>query len=250
MDAVSLDYMLSEYQEKVEEANEELVSRKESPKPSDSARERVVDYETEVGSAETVPAADQTDSGASEVAFDVIPRGKNSSTSSSHDSSGSNDTAPSFYLPSVMSPKINYEREFPAQKLVAVFGRQFDGPDAVAQNLQRLVSEHGLADVPTLSPSAKFVPFTMKRKTLLKGSYSSTELLKHDLICMCYNASEARILLTGVDGFYSSLLKHVERVLGESQISPHGCHSFIPKLLYEECLASKSYHGINWIDFK
>ena len=75
-------------------------------------------------------------------------------------------------------------------------------------------------------PTVKFVPFTMKRATLMRGSFSSTELLKYDLVCMCYNASEARILLTGTDGFYSMLLRHVEAVLGRYYTS--GENFFFP----------------------
>ena len=124
-----------------------------------------------------------------------------SSSEEQHTSTGSS----SLYNASSLSPTINYDKEFPTQKLVAVIGRQFDQPNEVASSLQKL------SELPTM----KFVPFTMKRRALLKGTFNSADLMKHDLICMCYNASEARILLTGVDGFYTSLLRRTEAVLGE-----------------------------------
>lgn len=228
MDALALDQMLPEYQEKRQDAEDELRSpqRNHSPSPVLSSEDM---YAAEVGSSETVPVTDEQDFlGSSEKAADfseleadssaagaVFNQGRGSKSSSSSGSSvqdkSSSIQSASFYTPSSMSPIISYDRDSPAQKLVAVFGRQFDRPEEIASHLQKLVPEGGV-------PGIKFVPFTMKRSSLMKGGYSSEELRKHNLVCMCYNASEARILLTGTDGFYTSLLRHTEALLGETFI--------------------------------
>ncbi len=219
MDALSFDYMLPEYQDKTKDAEVERLNSQEesspSSPPSNPSRESVeetFDYEEEVGGVETVEVSQLVPETPEAAPKDAVPM-TNGSTSSSNNSIQENNSigggSQSFYIPSVMSPSISYERDFPAQKLIAVFGRQFDRPDVISHRLQRLVSTENEPN-----PSAKFLPFTMKREALMKGIYSSAELKKHNLICMCYNASEARILLTGVDGFYSSLLRHIEAVLG------------------------------------
>ena len=95
---------------------------------------------------------------------------------------------------------------------MAVIGREFDQPTDIAKSLQEVLGEFENAD------SAKFVPFMVKRKTLLRGSFNTRDLGNHDLICLCYNASEARILLTGQDGFYTTLLKQIEALLGKHNI--------------------------------
>lgn len=224
MDAIGLDLMHEEYEEKVKRPEESESSPQraepESPPPSPSPLKDNSEpslYEAEVGGGATVPVSDveeeAPDGGAEGVSSPSVvlqKRGSTSSSGSVHERSSS-ETSSSFYNPASMSPTINYDRDFPDQKLVAVIGRQFDTPDRVAGSFQRLLLERSSS--PT--PSMKFVPFTMKRKALLKGQFSQQDLTKHDLICMCYNASEARILLTGPDGFYTSLLRHAEVILGE-----------------------------------
>jgi len=213
MDAVSLDYMLPEYQEQRQNAAEYVAQHKDEKQDvsmdNDSNEQLTRDeqYEEEIGGGSTVPA--------SEVdlieAVSNFPSGKgskDSSIDSYHDNSSRGHA--SIYSPSSISPTVNYDRESPRQKLVAVFGREFDMPDRVAINLQKLVAEAGSHETPI-----KFVPFTLKRKTLLKGTFDTNELMKHDLLCMCYNASEARIMLTGTDGYYTSLLRHSEATLGK-----------------------------------
>ena len=166
---------------------------------------------SDLASATTVPITSiELNLGAKRTAANTSARSSTSSSTSSDQRSVSFGSA-SLYQPEFMAPKINYERANEAQKLAAVIGREFDRPNLVASTLQKLVSEQPGSEV----PAVKFVPFTLRRKVLLKGSFDSRELRKHDLICMCYNASEARILLTGPDGFYTSLLKHVESLLGE-----------------------------------
>ena len=207
MDALLLDQMLPEYEERRVEAANYVLSSDEIT-PSSSREEK---YEAELGGLSTIPVADEATGDYEEKVTNLGSTSRNSTTSSLQETNSSIENA-SIYHPSATSPTINYEREYPQQKLVAVFGRQFDLPDEIACSLQKLVSV-GVLSGP---PSVKFVPFTMKRKALLKGNYDSAELLKHDLVCMCYNASEARLLLTGVDGFYTSLLRHTEAILGKS----------------------------------
>lgn len=177
--------------------------------PSSSSEDT---YETELGGLSTVTVADEAaiDLDHAQKVTTNTGLGSNNPSSSSLQDNNNSTRITSIYHST--SPTINYERETPQQRLVAVFGRQFDLPDEIASCLQKLVS----CGVPPGIPLVKFVPFTMRRKALLKGNYNSEELLKHDLICMCYNASEARIMLTGVDGFYTSLLRHTEAILGKS----------------------------------
>ena len=219
MDALAFDQMLPEYQENRKDVEEEI--KGDSPLPGPNTDEL---YEAEIGGGSTVPVAEEVDSvhassesadGASNEIFQRSSKSSSTSSSNSAREGSLSEGAVSFYHPSATSPTISYERDFPSQKLIAVFGRQFDRPEHIASSFQKLVASRTNMDV----PSVKFVPFMLKRKMLLKGSYSSDELLKHDLVCMCYNASEARILLTGTDGFYTSLLRHTEAVLGN-------CHTY------------------------
>lgn len=215
MDALGLDLMLPEYQEKRKDAEEEIRSpgRDRAPSPVPSSENS---YEAEVGSSETVPATDEPDFSALEADPNTgaVFNQKNSTSSSSsiqENRSGTQQSS-SFYTPATMSPIISYDRDHPAQKLVAVFGRQFDRPYEIASHFQKQVQNMVSPDAPEI----KFLPFTMERSSLMKGHYSSEELCRHNLVCMCYNASEARILLTGADGFYTSLLKRTETILGEN----------------------------------
>lgn len=224
MDALALDLMLPEYQQNYQDALHSH-SHPPSPTPPDSveAEPDREAYEAEIGSGETVPVGgtdEQVDSPSEPSAAEGLSKdqgliSKDSQNSSSSASSmihnHSSSESSSFYSPSSMSPFINYDRDVPTQKLVALFGRQFDKPEEIANSFQKLVSNMPSTNTPLM----KFVPFTLKRKSLLKGSFNSGELLKNDIICMCYNASEARILLTGRDGFYTSLLRHTETTLGE-----------------------------------
>lgn len=222
MDGLAFDQMLPEYQEKREEAERE--THKHTPEPqttkesfstpssTSSSSSPLYDY----GSGTTVPVSDETErdlanSGSAERPQVNAPASQSSSTSSSDFRSGSSRESSSLYQPGFLAPTINYDRDNPAQKLIAVIGREFDQPNEIASKLQKLVPKQATNDIPV----AKFVSFTVKRKMLLKGTFESKELQQHDLICMCYNASEARILLTGTDGFYSSLLRHIEALLGE-----------------------------------
>lgn len=230
MDALSFDYMLPEYENKAKDAEMEgLDTQVESVPPSspskDEPRNEEFDYEEDVGGVETVEVS-QLVPDAPEGSKDAPSGSTSSSNNSIQENSSIGGGSQSFYLPSVMSPSVSYEKDFPDQELIAVFGRQFDRPDVISQRLQRLLSTDK-PSTPSARLRAKFLPFTMKRKALMKGTYSSAELKKHSLICMCYNASEARILLTGVDGFYSSLLRHVEAVLGGCfvEVVLGGCYS-------------------------
>lgn len=223
MDALSFDQMHPEYeQNRQDAAGKSLESQPPFSVPEETASDHEEEmYESQdVNSRETIPVADLDDTGQLKVAVGEVDlkeglanRNSSSNNSSVQDNVLFGGSGFSFYTPSSMSPIINYDRDFPSQKLIAVFGRQFDRPDAVAHNLQQLLSNRTDGGE---APSVKFVPFTMKRKALLSGNFNTEEVIKQNLICMCYNASETRILLTGRDGFYSSLLRHAESILGES----------------------------------
>lgn len=211
MDALSLDQMLPEYQEAREEfvqAVAELhTDQTATLLPADTSNRDQLSTDT------TVPVCDQEpDPGLAVRAENNSPASKDStsSTSSSTDYARHSTGSTSLYQPGFTAPSISYERDSENQRLIAVIGREFDCPNDISMALQRLVAQQPNCDLPV----AKFVPFTLKRKMLLRGSFDNRELKKHDLICMCYNASEARLLLTGVDGFYTSLLNYVESYLG------------------------------------
>ena len=245
MDNIGIDLMHDEYQEKQKEAADEIeelhhhhetetveIAREPSPPPSSSSSTDSDFSRSAIHTEETVPVSNETE--------DVISRdpaaagpglghlgGKESvdSSSSSDFNRGSSGSSSggisSLYQPGFTAPTINYEKEGVDQKLVAVIGREFDQPMDIARNLQDILAEFENANL------AKFVPFMVKRKTLLRGSFSTKDLGNHDLICLCYNASEARILLTGQDGFYTTLLKQIEALLGKqcTTVSTHPWYS-------------------------
>ena len=139
---------------------------------------------------------------------------KNSTSSTSSESTGSESRGgTSLYHPEYLAPSLTYERTTPMQLLVALIGRAFDQPDKTAASLQEQVAR----DPNSGAAVVKFIPFTVRRKVLCRGNFDSRELKKHNLICLCYNASEARLLLTGQDGFYSSLLRQVENLMGRER---------------------------------
>lgn len=170
---------------------------------------------SDLATSSTIPVGDEdlTDSLPAEKKAVRITSSSHSSTSSTSSSDKSSFGVTSLYQPEFLTPVINYDRDNEQQKLIAIIGREFDRPSDIVSSLQKWIPKQPKSEIPVV----KFVPFTPRRKMLLKGSFDSQELKKHDLICMCYNASEARILLTGPDGFYTSLLKHVETLLGNYQ---------------------------------
>ena len=226
MDALSFDQMYPEYQDKREEAAHEVTELRHHHDPpaqtqDDNDREETSSSSIrDFSSDTTVPVSDDflstvPDAELASRAESAAPASRDSTSSSSSSSDNyrhsSSSGSTSLYQPGFTAPTITYERDNEFQKLIAVIGREFDRPSEVAWSLQKLVAKQINCDTSV----AKFVPFTLKRKMLLRGSFDNRELRRHDLICMCYNASEARILLTGADGFYSSLLKYVESSLGE-----------------------------------
>ena len=163
--------------------------------------------------------------GCTDVPMGLVPctsvQGESSRTVSSTTSSSSTTNVESGTPPGVISldegipvnRSFSYDKDDKVQKLVAVIGRDFDTPVVLADSLQKMYKSFGDC-VREGVPSVKFLGYQIKRKELLSNRFKMEDLEKHDLIVMCYNASEARILLTGSDGFYSSLLKQVERTLG------------------------------------
>lgn len=227
MDALGNDVYWTEIQENVEQlksnegpalTSEPVASGGSSDKSSEGGGAQsqpsvTTDYyvASDLATGTTVPVGDDAESGSSYQAKRAENSSQKSSTSSSSSSEQRSYGAASLYRPEFMAPKISYERENEHQKLVAIIGREFDRPHEIANTLQGMIPKQPDCDVAV----AKLVSFTLRRKVLLKGSFDSRELKQHDLICMCYNASEARILLTGPDGFYTILLKYIETLLGE-----------------------------------
>lgn len=123
------------------------------------------------------------------------------------------------FTPTATNNAVSYDRDAPTQKLVAVIGREFDTPVAVADKLQKQYRASGEM-LGEGVPRVKFLGYQVRRKELLNTKFKMEDLQKHDSILFCYNASEARILLTGTDGYYSNLLRQVERTLG---ICTHAC---------------------------
>ena len=208
MDSFALDLRLTErvYEENDETADvpsqgsvDEETDGKNSYSESDSSSS-LSSYQTsgDLATGTTVPVSNFTDSK------------RSTSSTSSASSIESLVTGVSLYIPEYLTPSISYDRQSPGQLLVAVIGRAFDQPEQLASSLQELVEKLPNTEIPV----AKFTPFTVKRKALCRGNFDSGELKKHDLICMCYNASEARILLTGQDGYYTTLLRQVEVLMG------------------------------------
>lgn len=232
MDNLALDMMLDEYEEGQKAAEEEIIHRTTSSHPEHSTLVREVlgtrlspllpyssdAHTSSILTEETELVSDERqDDRQSEPVGRAGKESVDSSSSSSVDfnkgSSGSSSGGvSSLYQPGFTAPTINYEKDSVDQKLVAIIGREFDQPMDVARSLQDVLMDFENAE------SAKFVPFVVKRKTLLRGSFSTKDLGNHNLICLCYNASEARILLTGQDGFYTTLLKQIEALLGKQAI--------------------------------
>ena len=213
MDAVGMDLQLSdraysEYGEtrKADAETQQSETVSEPEEETDGSSSPSLDsYQTssDLATSTTVPVG--------EPAVDPRHQGRASTSStSSNSSSDSRTVGTSLFIPEFLAPSISYGRQSPQQLLVALIGRAFDQPEKLASQLQQLVPK--LPDSET--PVAKFTPFTVKRKTLCRGYFDSSELKQHDLICLCYNASEARILLTGQDGYYTTLLRQIEIQMG------------------------------------
>lgn len=217
MDAIGMDLQLSEratreYEEALEAHAVDEEQQKEgdsnkSPSPEPQSEASVYHFSTDLAAGTTVPVGEQI--------FVQDRRPNKASTSSTSSSSDSESrVGASLYMPEYLTPSMSYERQTPEQLLIALIGRAFDQPEKTASFLQDLVKKEQQNSIAV----AKFIPFTVKRKALCRGNFDSGELKKHDLICMCYNASEARILLTGQDGFYSSLLRQVEIMMGKCRV--------------------------------
>lgn len=188
--------------------------RKESgeiPSKENTPERNSNESETEGGSV-----TDETDSIDSSPIADDIAQHTNVSTSSSSNEGSTEPNEGPARLTEFRAPMINYERDYPSQTLVAVIGREFDEPWVISSSLQALAKGAPIDREPTGYPKLKFVPYTIRRSILVKGRLDPKDISKHDVICMCYNASEARILLTGRDGYYTQLLRHVEALLGKN----------------------------------
>lgn len=211
MDAIGMDLQLSdranEEYNKVDEVTKASETRRQSHTDSSSSNTKSTSYQisSDLATGTTVPVSDLVLS--RDEKWSKLSNSSTSSTSSNE----SRTIGSSLYTPEYLTPSISYDRQTPNQLLIAIIGRAFDQPEKLASSLQELVGR-----IPnTETPVAKFTPFTVKRKTLCRGNFDSGELKKHDLICMCYNASEARILISGQDGYYTALLRQTEILMGE-----------------------------------
>lgn len=210
MDAIGIDLQLSDRASEEYEEAARVSSVDEGPQGSRHSGTTDISlssYQTsgDLATGTTVPVSDQVD-------FRDAKLGKTSTSSTSSSSSNESRTVgASLYIPEYLTPSISYDRQAPNQLLIALLGRAFDQTEKLSSSLQELVCR--LPNTET-TPVAKFIPFTVKRKALCRGNFDSRELKKHDLICLCYNASEARILLTGQDGYYTALLKQIEILMG------------------------------------
>lgn len=137
-----------------------------------------------------------------------------SSTSSSSNGVSSIGRAGMVSLKDYTFPQSSYERDTPDQLLLAFIGREFDSPQIITTKLELLVP---LAA--NNRPLMKLVPFTVKRSVLVKGNFDMSEIREFDGVVLCYNASEARILLTGTDGYYTQLTRRLESVLGPNKVA-------------------------------
>ena len=217
MDSIGMDLQLSEratseYEKAlqvplVDEEQQKDSDSNKSPSPEPQSVASVYHMSSDLAAGTTVPVGEQV------FVWDRRPNKTSTSSTSSSSDSESRGGA-SLYIPEYLTPSMSYERQTPEQLLIALIGRAFDQPEKTASFLQDLVEKVPQSNVAV----AKFIPFTVKRKALCRGNFDSRELKKHDLICMCYNASEARILLTGQDGFYSSLLRQVEIMMGRCRV--------------------------------
>ena len=218
MDAIGSDLQLSDraysdYQESrsVDPGGEQDARSSENDSSSDTiggsshqSSASLSDYQfsSDLATGTTVPVGDSRAS--------RVSKTPSSSTSSNSSTDSQSRVSASLYLPEYLTPSISYDRQSGNQLLIALIGREFDQPVKLASLLQLQVSKFHNTEIPV----AKFIPFTVKRKALCRGNFESDELKKHNLICLCYNASEARILLTGQDGYYTSILKQIEILMG------------------------------------
>lgn len=91
-------------------------------------------------------------------------------------------------------------------KLVGVFGRDFDEPDTIAQHLQAGTDDSQVV----------YRPVTIPRRELLSSECRRyLDQSNYDVVILCYNTSEARILLTGEFGFYTNLLCYASKTPGK-----------------------------------
>ena len=101
---------------------------------------------------------------------------------------------------------------FSRHKSVLVIGREFDQPNQIAHSLERrfgdIFFEHGVSIDSLPVPSHRLLSADPSR--LLKRVYSC--------LLLCYNATEARLLVTADGGYYSSLVPYALNTLGSNKV--------------------------------
>ena len=98
------------------------------------------------------------------------------------------------------------------RRSVLVIGREFDQPNQIAYTLERrfgdIFHEHGVFIDSLPVPSHRLLSADPSR--LLKRVYSC--------LLLCYNATEARLLVTSEGGYYSSLVPYALNTLGNNKV--------------------------------
>ncbi|KAI6649361.1 hypothetical protein LOD99_11727 [Oopsacas minuta] len=98
------------------------------------------------------------------------------------------------------------------EKSVLVLGREFDQPNQIAYTLEKrfgdIFHEHGVHIDSLPVPSHRLLSADPSR--LLKRVYSC--------LLLCYNATEARLLVTSEGGYYSSLIPYALNALGNNKV--------------------------------
>eukprot|EP00800_Vazella_pourtalesii_P010270 TRINITY_DN2548_c3_g1_i2.p1 TRINITY_DN2548_c3_g1~~TRINITY_DN2548_c3_g1_i2.p1 ORF type:complete len:324 (-),score=70.13 TRINITY_DN2548_c3_g1_i2:177-1148(-) len=98
------------------------------------------------------------------------------------------------------------------EKSVLVIGREFDQPNQIAYTLEQrfgdIFQEHGVHIDSLPVPSHRLLSADPSR--LLKRMYSC--------LLLCYNATEARLLVTSEGGYYSSLIPYAFNALGNNKV--------------------------------
>ena len=98
------------------------------------------------------------------------------------------------------------------EKSVLVIGREFDQPNQIAYTLEQrfgdIFQEHGV-HIDSL-PISSHRLLSADPSRLLKRMYSC--------LLLCYNATEARLLVTSEGGYYSTLIPYAFNALGNNKV--------------------------------
>lgn len=147
----------------------------------------------------------------------LLPSGPNSVTSTdslmtehSDDSQHPDPPSKELHAPSKLAPRP--VEPISRHRSVLVIGREFDQPNQIAHALERRFGdtfyEHGVFIDSLPVPSHRLLSADPSR--FLKRIYSC--------LLLCYNATEARLLVTADGGYYSSLVPYALSTLGSNKV--------------------------------